>query len=550
MIYKMKKLVIGCLLMGFAFTNLLIGQASLAEGIKLFNNENYTEAQNFFESIIKKEPSNALPHYYLGQIKYALEDYKGAKDDYAAGYKISTKCNECAIGLAKLNLDNGNVVEATKTLDALEKSNKKSAPILALIGDAYLYSKKPNAKKALEVLTKSRDLDPKIASTWAHMGDAAKTSGDLGTAMSSYETAVSKDPTNLEAYMSMAKIWASSRQQDLAIEKLESALKLSPDYAPAYKSLYELYMNANQFKKMLPVLDKYVSLAGSDVKAKIRLVKFLCYTAKDYDRTITEANTLLNDKTINLEGNQILTLNRFLAWAYGETQKYQESYDASKILFQLAEQDTSRKLYVSDYDYLAQASLKLGKIDEAQSAYEKVFEQDSSKKEEIYGNFAKKFYEDKNYENAIVYYLKKNAIKPLGSSESFNLANAYYATKKYNESDAVFSKIVEATPNYSTGWLMKARIAKALDPTFTLLTAQPSYIKYAENAENDLLKATEDKTKERIKKNLIEAYDYLGTCAAQKSDNEGAKAYFEKVVAIDPANANATNNLKILSGGK
>ncbi len=550
MIYKMKKLVIGCLLMGFAFTNLLIGQASLAEGIKLFNNENYTEAQNFFESIIKKEPTNALPHYYIGQIKYALEDYKGAKEAYVAGVKVNSKCCECAIGLAKLNLDNGNTIEATKTLDALEKSNKKSAPMLALIGDAYLYSKKPNAKKALEALTKSRDLDPKVGSTLSHMGDAAKSLGDLGTAMTNYESAVAKDPTNLEAYMSMAVIWAASRQQELAIEKLESAIKLSPDYAPAYKILYDLYYKAKQFKKMIPVLDKYVSLAGNDIKARIRLVKFLCYTAKDYERTILEANKLLSDKTIKLEGADLVVLNRFLAWAYGETQKYQESYDASKELFKIAEQDTSRKVYGQDYDYLAQAALKLGKTEESKVAYEKVLEQDSSKKEEIYGILAKKFYEDKNYEDAITYYIKKNTLKPLGSSESFNLANAYYVTKKYTESDSVFTKIVEATPNYATGWLMKARIARAQDPDFTLLTAQPSYIKYIENAETDLAKATEDKAKERLKKNLVEAYDYLGTCLVQKSDNEGAKVYFEKVITIDPANAKAIESIKILNGGK
>lgn len=550
MIYKMKKLVIGALLIVFAFTNALFGQVPLTEGIKLFNNENYTEAQNFFESAIKKDPKNALPHYYIGQIKYALEDYAGAKEAYNAGYKLNPKCNECAIGLAKLNLDSGNTAEATKALDALEKSNKKNAAVLALIGDAYLYSKKPDAKKALEVLTKSRDIDPNVATTLAHMGDAAKLAGDLGTAMTSYETAVAKDPTNLEAYMSMAKIWASSRQQDLAIEKLETALKLSPDYAPAYKSLYELYLGAGQYKKMLPVLDKYVSLSGSDVKAKIRLVKFLCYTAKDYERAITEANLLLNDTTIKMEDSDRLTLNRFLAWSYGESQKYQESYDASKAMFKFAEQDTSRKLYTTDYNYLAQSALKLGKMEEAQTAYEKVFEQDSSKKDEIYASFAKKYYEDKNYDNAIIYLNKKAAIKALNSSESFSLANAYYAKKRYRESDSVFTKILEVSPTYSTGWLMRARIAKAQDPDFTLLTAQPLYIKFAENAEVDLTKATEDKSKERIKKNLIEAYDYLGTCAAQKSDAEGAKAFFEKVIAIDPTNANATNNLKILNGGK
>jgi tetratricopeptide (TPR) repeat protein len=540
MFYKMKKLVVSSLLIVLAFAGHLSAQ-TLADGIKMLNNENFTDAQNIFESLVKKEPTNALPHYYIGQVKYALEDYKGAKEAYAAGVKVSPKCNECNIGLAKLSLDNGGSVETTKMLDGLEKSNKKNASVLALIGDAYLFSKKPNAAKAIDLLTKSRDIDPKVASTWSHMGDAFKLNGDLGNAMSNYETAVTKDPSNLEAYMSMAQIWAGSRQIDLAIQKLEAALKLSPDYAPAYKLLYELLYKANQFKKMLPVLEKYVSLSGTDVKAKIRLVKFLCYQAKDYERAISEGQKLLNDKTLALKPYDIATLNRFLAWSYSESGKPKEAYDSSQELFKIAKQDTSVKLFEVDYGYLAGAALKMGKVKEAQSAYEELFKTDTSKKEEVYGNFAKMYYDSSDFSNAIIYYGKKNALKPLVGNDLYYLALAYSKSNKLMEADATFSKYLEGNPTAVVVHNQRGRIAQKLDDLdpakATAYSAKPHYMKVVEYGMADKVKN---------KNSLVTALSFLAPVMVQQNDIAAAKAYYAQLLEVDPTNAVAADALKTL----
>lgn len=103
-------------------------------------------------------------------------------------------------------------------------------------------------------------------------------------------------------------------------------------------------------------MEKYVALSGDDVGAKVRLVKFLCFQAKDYERAI-------------LEGNKIIATNpeqysvyRWLAWSYSETDKAEESFKASEKLFAAVEEDTSRKTFPSDYEYFAKASAKLKKM--------------------------------------------------------------------------------------------------------------------------------------------------------------------------------------------
>jgi len=47
-------------------------------------------------------------------------------------------------------------------------------------------------------------------------------------------------------------------------------------------------------------------------------------------------------------------------------------------------------------------------------------------------------------------------------------------------------------------------------------------------------------------KNLVDAYNNLGAYAAV-NDKEKAKEYFTKALAIDPANATASDNLKLLT---
>jgi tetratricopeptide (TPR) repeat protein len=509
----------------------------LAAGIKYLQNENYTEAMKVFEGLAK-DPKNAVAHYYIGQVKYALEDYKSAEAAYNKGYTISNKCNECAVGIAKMKMDAGADLEATKLVENLAKSNKKSASVLAMLGDAYLFSKKPNAKKAIEYYIKSRDIDPKVGSTWAHMGDAYNLTGDKGNAMTSYEVAVEKDKTNLEAYMSMAKIWANSRQLDLAIEKLEQAIKLVPDYAPAYKDMYELYIRARKFDKVVPLLEKYVSLSGSDIPAKVRLVKFLCFQAKDYDRAILEGEKLVAQKVDDY------TINRWLAWSYGEKEKWQECFDASNKLLAEVAKDNNRKSFQSDYEYLAKAALKLNKLDEASKAYDKIIEFDPSKGEQIYGDFAKNYFDTKNYAKALEFYKKKGAVKALGSTDLYYVAMSHYNSGNMPDADAAFTKVVEATPTYVTGWVYKARIADksdSADPATKTFVAKAAYQKVVEVASGD---------KEKNKRVLLESYNYLAYAASQQNDTPGAIAYFESVLALDPTNATVADNLAILKGTK
>jgi tetratricopeptide (TPR) repeat protein len=547
--FKMKKIIFA-LILSFFF---LLGNAqTLQEGIKHMENENYTAALQTFQSLCQADPKNASVYYYIGEVHYALEDYKEAEKSYRKGLTINSSCSECNIGLGKLELDKGNTTEAEKYFDAAIRADKRSSTPYGLVGDAYLYSKKPNASKAIEYLTQARDLDPKIARYWAHLGDAFQLAGDNGEAVTHYERAVEKDPTNAEAYISMARIWARAQQVDLAIPHLEEAISLSPNDARPIKDLYELYIRERKYDKVVPLLEKYITLIGTDIDAKVRLVKFLTFQAKDFDRAIEEGEKLLP------KYSEQYTIYRWLAWSYAGKAKqieedktldnavadslakmnYEKAYENSKKLFEALGKDDSRKAFSEDYEFWALSALKLGLVDEAAHVYRKYLEFDPSKAPDIYGMLAKTYFDSTNYTQAVAYYNRKLELKPLTNADEYYLGLSHYYSNQFEQADTSFAKVLRATPNFASGYFWRARIADKIDSSeVKIYLAKPFYESYIEYAGVD---------PERNKRSLLEAYYYLAYYWAQQEDYEKAKEYFNKMLAIDPENKTALENLEIL----
>lgn len=511
----------------FAFTQ------TLTDGIQHLENENFGAALKTFKKLAQANPKDPLPYYYIGEVQYQLDDYKEARLAYERGLDISSRCDECHIGLAKLDWEMGKTTEAKKHFDAALKGNSKNARIQMLVGSAYLYNKNPEATKALEYISKARDLDPKQSQHWVYLGDAYLANGDLGQAMTSYETAVEKDKNNPETYVKMARIWSSATNYSLAIEKLEEVIQLNPNYAIAYKDLYELYIRNRKFDKVVPILEKYVALTGTDVDAKVRLVKFLCYSAKDYNKAIDEGKKILQSHP------EQYTVHRWLAWSYFENGEFNNSLENSQKLFLAIEEDTlNRKLFESDLEFAAKASIKLNKTDEAEQYFSKLLMLNPSRATEIYSLLAKANYDAKNYTNAEFWYLKKSEKEELSTTELLYLGLAQKFQQKYPEADTTFSIVLEKSPTYEYGWLQRADINHKMDTAETkLFLAKPYYDKYIE-----LASAAADKNKN----NLIEAYIYMVVYFAKNADYQSAKSYCSMVLSLDPEESRAVEYAKIL----
>lgn len=528
------KIVFSWVAVLFMMVNVLVAQSDLTPGIKMIANENFGDATAFFEKVMHAEPKNGLPLYYLGKIKYELEEYDAAEALFDQAVTTDKKCVLCSIGQAQMWMETGKKMEADKAFTYIALKNKKSATVYAAIGDAYLYSRTPNYAKAIEYLGQSRDMDPNVGSTWAHLGDAYTKDNQAGNAMNSYETAVRKDNSNVEAYISMARIWSATKNKDQAIENLETAIQLSPEFAPAYKALYETYMRFGEDKKVLPVLEKYVSLAGTDELAKIRLIRFMLTEARDYDRVIENALELKKTSTD-------YTLDRWLAYAYAEQEKFEEA-DAFFKLLDANLEKVDEDPYDADHYYKGKVAMGLEDYDRALSFYHKLWDKNPEGRAEVLGNLAKKFYDNKDYDNAIRFYNEKKMYADLEVSEQYLYAGSYYAKKDYEKSEVEFRKLVEMSPNYAIGWYNIARCVEKSDPDHQTYPAMDDYKKFIE-----VTSGLSDQEREYYKSFLVDAYMYLGYGYVNNEDNKSAKAAFEQVLVIKPEHEKAKEYVELLS---
>ena len=551
------KVVVALLL----FTLTIQAQTTAIDQAKSFvTNENYGGARKTLSQYIsaEKEPlKQAEAYYWLGECDYRefIDDNKQqafdkSKEQYNKGLAMAKNSPHCLVGMGKLLLDAKNAKEALKTFDnAIKESRKKPykeghPEIYMLIGDAYLNGINKNPDQAVNNYTRARDIDPKMAETWIKLGDGSMAKNDPGTAMTAYETASEKDKNNAVLYLKRSKIWKRGRKYDLAQKELEDGLKINDKYALIYKDLIELYMDTKQFNKILPTLEKYIPLAGDDYGARRRLVTFLTYQAKDYDRAAVEAEKLIKDDPTQT------TMYRWMAWAkcakadsmaikdpkvLGDDAKmlYQQSIDASKKLFELVPVD---RLMYYDYEFPAKASLKLGQLEEATKYYKKVIEIDSSKTCDIYTSLVQANYDAKKMKEALDI-LEEKALKcPVTSRENYLAMYYGYYGKLYERSVKFADKYIEVMPTVTDGFFFKAQSLDQLDDdTNPKFTAKESYEK--------VISVYEAKPDARSKPHVIVGYNYMAYFHGKQNDLVKAKEFYQKTIIVDPTNKTATDML-------
>ncbi len=568
----MKKIQIFAALLLFAWT--MNAQTALDEAKKKIVNENYKEAKAMLESYIASEKDTekqAEAYFWIGESDYRnlieerpQEAMEKAREQFNKGLAIEKKSPHCLVGMGKLLLDKKNEKEALDLFETAIRSSRgrpyrEGHPdIYMLIGDAYLNSQNPNIEQAVANYTRARDIEPKPAVVWIKMGDAKMAKNDAGGAMSDYETASQKDPQNPEVYLKRALIWQRASKYDKAIEEAEAGRKIDDSYAAFCKLLAELHYNNGNYDKVTGDLDCYLARTKiEDPDARLRFIKFLTYSAKDYDRAIAESKKFAEHN----HADKHPTVYRWLAWSYFEKalliekeKKYEppygddwkmlmeESNKASKTLFHMLPAD---RVVDYDYNYAAQSAQKLGNMEEAIKFSEELLKLDSTRTCEIYSGFITAYYGQKNIKEGLAMLDKKVAKDCKGTYSEYFLA-MYYAnavTREYERSVKYADKYIEIVPAGSDGYYFKGLSQTQLDTSDTnpLWLAKPTYEKLIE-----LYEAKPDD--ERAKGYVPTAYNYMGIYHGTLQDLVKAKEFFNKTLAIDPTNKTALSYVAKIDG--
>jgi tetratricopeptide (TPR) repeat protein len=513
------------LAIGASFTFTTAFSQSVKDAQRSIDLERYKEASRALQTLSNKDDEAAL---LLADVYLRAGKTDSATIFLNKAASMNAKSPYSMVAAGKAALLKGDVGGAQAKFEDAIKAKKKDPQVYKLIGQAYADANAKDVTKAIEYLNKANELaknkDPEV---YIVMGDVQqlKPNGG-GEAMTSYDRALQIDGKNAKAHYRRGQLYVRSRNFNEAQTALQAAITADANFAPAYRELAEMYYFAGKYDQALENMRKYTSMAENTPETRAKYASFLFLT-KDYAGTIKEAQEVLARDPKNA------VMNRVMAYSLFETDKYPEALTTMENYFKVAD---PTKVIASDYAYYGRMLAQVGKNDEAQTNFNKALEMDPNNVE-LMDDIASFYAKGKDPAKGIEIYKKIIAAKPKNMNVyNVKLADAYFANKKYDSADSLYSVVLKTNPTYAHGLFQRARIADEKD-TDKSGDAKPMYEEFVKVVSQDPAKV------ESYKNYLIPANYLLGFYAYKAKDYATARKYWQEVKKLDPSNKEATTGL-------
>ena len=521
------------------FTLMLAGGLSAAaqtldEGKSFIKYERYQSAANTLHKVINTDPGNAEAWYWLAQT-YAQNGQSGNGLDSlnAAGTAVQEQ-PIFKVAKGHLLLMEGKSAEAQPLFDeALKATKEKNALVLSAVARAYIDSKSGNYTAAIELLQKAKKRDKRNEEYDILIGNAYRRMNQGSEAFQAYREALNKNEKSAAANYHLGLIFVTQKNTEMYLDYFNRALAADPNYAPALYQMYNHYFYVDAAKAM-DYFNQYLAKADATPKTDF-LYTDLLYLNKQYDAAIANANKLLQRE------EKEPRLYKLLAYSYADKK---DSTTAMSYMQQYFASEADSNLVMKDFETMASFYANTpGKEDSAMAFLERAIalETDSVARYAYYKKLAGVAQEQKNYGAQAkwlgLYYTGNDKANNL---DLFNWGLASFRAGDYNMADSVFGMYVVKYPEQGFGYYWQARANAAIDTTMEQGLAIPHYKK--------LVEVVGDKTDdENNRKWLVEAYAYMAAYETNtQKDYAEAVDYFEKLLEVDPDNADAKRYITVL----
>lgn len=569
---------------------------TLEDAITATHNEQYDKAEQILQNLAKASPSskvyfrtgeNIMLNFFSDTISNSLKVIAAeAKQQFEKGIALNANDPINYVGLAQVASYLGDQataqqmrLKAKSFLPPYKKVSKIPNPqeyayTLAKLAESYIVFNKVDTALALPLTREALTIDGKSSTIYIIVGDIYLLVNNGSLAIKNYNRAQDLDLKSPIANMKIGNIYFRGKNLMAAIPYFQKAIELDNNYAPAYRELGQLYSLAGKFKESKENFETYLRLTNQNIPAKIRYVNALFYS-KNY------AEVVKNVEDIFAVDKSRTYLNRIAGYSCYEQGNYAEALAYMNRLFENLPAD---RILKKDYIYYARIIMKknqnypklLGELDKAKAELDKVREKNESlkgpakEKEKVdEAPFVAKVADiqksidpaDKELSNAYEAYEKAitfgeedmNLIqekanflyqhrhysdaagtwrrllsKGKNSEENYlQIGKAYYQGKDYDKAEEIFNEMIAKFPNYIPAYLWNANNAVAKDPDSKLGIAKEKFNALIAKAATDSVKYSGE---------IFDALRYLGYNALQENKYDAAKAYYTRMLNLDPNN--------------
>jgi tetratricopeptide (TPR) repeat protein len=561
----MKNKILILLIVAFSVLNGM-AQEDKSLGKLYLDDLQYHQARDFFQKLLKASQNDIWIYCSLGDAYIGLLNPDSAKIMYQKAFAIDPKNPFVLIGLGKMALLSGDHQSELDFFDKAKRADRKNPAVYCKIAEeCYDLTKKDTVTGSL-YLTMGMEINSKFAGFHMVTGDWEAYKKNYGKAANAYERAIFFEPNSILAHRKLAEIYAAARFNRQSLDEYNKCIAINPDQILIYKDLGDLFYSLGRYAEAEKNYKIYMGKAEVSMDDKERYAIILFFNKK-YNEA---AGLLDNVLTKNTDESVLLRIRAYIAY---ETGDYKNGLDYMTKFFKL---HNPARIIPSDHLYHGRLLEKNGNELQAMENYKKAYALDSTKTD-ILADLAKLSSKNKMYPQAIDYYYKMIA-------NGFDKVNSYYSIgreayfegqiykdkidslfklqKKSNipfsdstvvrdsmklwfqKADSAFTKVTQLSPDYAGGFLWKGRMESRLDPESETNVGKEAYEKAL---------AIFEKDPEKNRRSIIECYKYLGMNAywnserLLKTDKQQSEAlknttmeYFQKVLTLDPADAQAT----------
>lgn len=485
--------------------------------------------------------------FYLGNIYYGENKPDSAAVYFKKGANGKQVDGLNTIGLAMLKIKKDQKTAEIEIQSVLKLSSyKKNPDFYIAAANAYLVN--GLIDDALIYHEKAKNIKSKYAPLAVLAGDIELAKKNVGNACSNYELAILYDEKCKEAYIKYARAYKNVNST-LAIEKLNQLKQKEPEFKLVDKELADIYYMNNDFKSAADLYDSYLKSGNSNAQDLVKYAMTLFFN-HDFTKSLQIANDGLAKQPRNPAFNRLAMYNNT------DLKQYDEAIKSGERLF--TQSDNPDFTYL-DYRYYGQALRESKQYDLAIVEYQKALEADSSKVE-LWKDISDMYTSKNEYKNAISSY--NNYLNSLNEEKKtsdvyYELGKLYYnygnstdsiskgkadsvAILKKNaliKADSIFAKVISLEPTNYRGYRLRALTNLSIDPESIQGLAKLYY--------EQALKIVEAKADIRYNPVIIECSKYLGYYYFLKKDYVQSKVYWNKILAIEPANEIAN---KVIAG--
>jgi tetratricopeptide (TPR) repeat protein len=515
----------------------------------------YAKAMDAFQTAEKMDPTLAISYWGQGEVLHRQNKCSDAVPLFQKATELDRKFPEAQFALGNCLIELGQHEKAVETLNEGLKWGPKWRPrFLVALGDAELA--RDSLRDAGIFYTRATQEAEGDPMPLRALGNFYLKRGTWALAVQELQAAIQLDSTDVENHYGLGQALYYDQRYNEALEEFEWVTNRDPDYPAGQLALGNLlYLagekDAKRYAEARPALEKYTQQMPDDPKGWSLLGR--TYAAlKMKDEALP---AMLKAQALGDKSKEMFT---GLARIYVDRREWDNALDA----FSKGDPNT-RDLLLIGQMYVFQ-----NKLDQADSIYRSIVALDSTRSDARFAlnEQGKLHFRQKDYPGAIAILQRRIALDPNSDEAYYFMGLSYKEMKQYPEALAALKQAAvlgdaKADRHFWLGILYEqvdstaqstAEFERSTSLDSSSATAAIAFrqLGYHRLLQKDFSGATP--LLERavaINPKDVQALVWLGQGYQNSQNRAKAVENYQRVLAIEPTQADALRGLKSLTGG-